>query len=110
MSEKRGNTGKLNYTGFETHHVLEIQLANRGWYRVTEKDFRSFNGPRRTSKPAKTEHRKVTQELITEVYNGPHYYYGLNKTYNAEDYEKYQIIYSPLNPKKETKRTSVASI
>ena len=110
MSEKRGNTGKLKCTGFETHHVLEVQLSNKEWYRVTEKDFRSFNGPRRTSRPAKTEHRKVFQESITEIYNGPHYYYGLNEVYSTEDHERCKVIYSPLNPKKESKRTSVAGI
>jgi hypothetical protein len=49
MSEKRGFTGKLKYD-FNTAWVCEI-LMNDKWFRVIERDFRSFNGPRRLTKP-----------------------------------------------------------
>jgi len=45
MSEKRGNTGKLIYD-FDVSANLEVQIEET-WYRVTARDFRSFNGVRR---------------------------------------------------------------
>lgn len=45
MAEKKGNTVKLHYD-FDTTKSTEIQIDDK-WYRVTCKDFRSFNGPRR---------------------------------------------------------------
>jgi hypothetical protein len=45
MAEKRGNTGKLKYD-FNQADNLEVQIGET-WYRVTPRDFRSFNAPRR---------------------------------------------------------------
>lgn len=47
MSEKRGNTGKLIYD-FNTAANLEVQMGET-WYRVTARDFRSYNGARRVN-------------------------------------------------------------
>jgi hypothetical protein len=61
MSEKRGNTGKLIYD-FNVSANLEVQVEDT-WYRVTARDFRSFNGVRR----------------IFEVpYEGPLYVFATN--------------------------------
>jgi hypothetical protein len=61
MAEKRGHTGKLKYD-FNQANNLEIQMGET-WYRVTPRDFRSFNAPRR----------------ITEIeYNGPIYLWDTN--------------------------------
>jgi len=47
MSEKKGFTGQLFYD-FNTAACLEVQL-NDNWHRVTGREFRSFNLPRRIS-------------------------------------------------------------
>ena len=45
--EKTGNTVKLKYE-FNTAANLEVFIPNlNDWYRVTSKEFRSFNGKRR---------------------------------------------------------------
>ena len=45
--EKTGNTEKLKYD-FETAANLEVFMPNlNDWYRVTAREFRSFNGKRR---------------------------------------------------------------
>ena len=62
MSEKRGFTGQLHYD-FDTSNNLEIKLKSGVWYRVTSRDFRSYNGPRR---------------INNEMYNGPLYLHGTN--------------------------------
>ena len=49
MGEKRGNTGKLKYD-FNTAWVCEVEMQGK-WYRVIERDFRSYNGPRRLTRP-----------------------------------------------------------
>lgn len=61
MAEKRGQTGKLKYD-FNTVDNLEVQL-DETWYRVTPRDFRSFNAPRRINKIK---------------YEGPVYLWGTN--------------------------------
>ena len=45
MSEKKGLTVKMSYD-FETAANLEVYLpeSTYGWYRVTSREFRSFNG------------------------------------------------------------------
>jgi hypothetical protein len=48
MAEKRGHTGKLKYD-FNQSDNLEVQIGEI-WYRVTPRDFRSFNAPRRIMK------------------------------------------------------------
>jgi hypothetical protein len=59
MAEKRGNTGKLHYD-FNQSGNLEVEMDGV-WYRVTPRDFRSFNGVRR---------------IFDELYCGPVYLYG----------------------------------
>ena len=46
MSEKKGHLVKMYYD-FDTAGVLEIFLNNKTWYRVTSREFRSFDGKRR---------------------------------------------------------------
>ena len=74
MSEKKGFTGQLK-CDFITAANLEIYMPNTtyGWYRVTSREFRSFNGERR----------------INEVpYNGPVYLFGTNSKVNSLKYPK----------------------
>jgi hypothetical protein len=62
--EKTGNTEKLKYN-FETAANLEVFMPNlNDWYRVTAREFRSFNGKRRIN----------NVEYIGDVY-----LYGTNK-------------------------------
>lgn len=70
MGEKKGQTEKLKYD-FNTVIESQVQLENGKWYRVTCRDFRSFNSPRRLVK-------YVNREPIYEEYNGPLYYYNTN--------------------------------
>jgi hypothetical protein len=58
MSEKRGETEKLKFD-FNQAHALEIKHKVLGWYRVTSRDFRSFDGPRRTVAPEKVVQGRV---------------------------------------------------
>jgi hypothetical protein len=74
MAEKRGNTGKLLYD-FNQANNLEVEMDGV-WYRVTPKDFRSFNGPRRV------------QDIL---YDGPIYLYGTNKI--AETLDKIGLVH-----------------
>ena len=76
-AEKRGFTGKLDYD-FPTHGVCEVQLANNEWYRVTERDFRSFDGPRRYTIPDYTLHKAMDVPMTTTKYIGPVYLWGTN--------------------------------
>ena len=70
MSEKRGQTETLKYD-FNTALCSEVQLKNDKWYRVTCREFRSFNGPRRIV-------RWVKNEPVYEQYEGPLYYWNTN--------------------------------
>jgi hypothetical protein len=70
MAEKRGQTETLKYD-FNTAKELQVKL-NEKWYRVTPREFRSYNGERRL---VYTREYKV----IHEEYNGPIYYWGTNK-------------------------------
>ena len=76
-AEKRGFTGKLDYD-FPTHGVCEVQLSNDEWYRVTERDFRSFDGPRRYTIPDYTLHKAMDVPMTTTKYIGPVYLWGTN--------------------------------
>jgi hypothetical protein len=79
MGEKRGMTGKLQYD-FPTEAVLEVML-NGTFYRITAKEFRSFDGVRRISKPIKQPGigDDVTKvEIESYLYEGPVYEYGNN--------------------------------
>lgn len=110
MSEKRGFTGKLEHWGYQTAWVLEIEGANENWYRVTERDFRSYNGKRRVTYPADTTHGNPFQELTTEDYHGPYYFFETNNTYNPDKFEKHTIVYQPGTSREESKRTEVAGL
>ena len=64
MSEKKGNTEKLK-NDFNDSKLLEVYLPKLdNWYRVTCRDFRSFDGKRRVQ---------------GENYEGPLYAYGTNR-------------------------------
>ena len=82
MAEKTGFTGKLKYE-FPTEAILEVQLKNDGWYRVTAGHFRSFDGPRRLTRVVQPvvgesfEEGDVKKTLYT--YEGPLYLYNTNK-------------------------------
>ena len=70
MSEKRGQTETLRYD-FNTVKCSEVKLQNDKWYRVTCKEFRSFNGPRRLT-------TWINNEPVHEEYDGPIYYWNTN--------------------------------
>ena len=77
MAEKRGETEKLKFD-FDTAGCLEI-FMNEKWYRVTSREFRSFDGPRRITKPTDVQLGNVDIPLVTEEYWGPVYMFGTNK-------------------------------
>ena len=70
MSEKRGSTAKLIYD-FETS-CCEVKLSNEIWYRVTAREFRSFDGERRLIS------YNNSNEPIHTPYTGPVYLYKTN--------------------------------
>jgi hypothetical protein len=75
--EKTGNTEKLNYE-FETAANLEVFMLNlNDWYRVTSREFRSFNGKRR---------------INNIEYNGPIYHYASNRRANKSLFSKGKIV------------------
>lgn len=108
MGEKRGNTGKLKYD-FNTAWAAEIKMGEK-WYRVIEKDFRSFNGPRRLTRPTTVELGNPFVDSETFDYEGPYYFYDTNTEYTPHLYPEGKIIHSPETPKRESQRTSVAGI
>jgi hypothetical protein len=74
--EKTGNTEKLIYD-FNTASNQEVWMPNlEGWYRVTSREFRSFNGKRR---------------INGEEYKGPVYHYATNKRANKSLVEANKI-------------------
>ena len=77
MGEKRGFTGKLEYD-FDVSVLLEVQGKNGVWVRVTARDFRSWNGPRRITKNYMDESTKTSVAGTPEEYWGPLYAYGTN--------------------------------
>lgn len=75
--EKRGNTVKL-ISEFNTAGNLEVYMPQlNGWYRVTSREFRSFNGKRR---------------INNEDYEGPLFSYGTNNIVNPDNAEKDKIV------------------
>jgi hypothetical protein len=68
--EKTGQTEKLKYD-YNTALESQVQLENGKWYRVTCREFRSFNGPRRLI-------RYENREPVYEEYNSPLYYWNTN--------------------------------
>lgn len=80
MAEKTGFTGKV-IKDFPTEAVLEVQLKNDEWYRVTSNDFRSFDGPRRytvVTQPKVGESFSDVEAVVHE-YNGPVYLFNTNQ-------------------------------
>ena len=81
MGEKRGHLEKLIYE-FPTHALLEVQIKGK-WYRVTSREFRSFDSKRRYSQPEYQPKQGQTDlegiPYLTYEYDGPLYMYGTNK-------------------------------
>jgi hypothetical protein len=75
--EKTGDVEKIKYD-FNTAANLELFMPNLDdWYRVTPRDFRSFNGKRR----------------INNVdYNGPISHYASNRRANKSLFPKDKIV------------------
>jgi hypothetical protein len=92
MAEKRGSTVKLIYD-FPTQLSTEV-LTNGEWNRVTCRQFRSFNGPRRIMKFDKQNNSYY------EDYNGPVFLYETNL--KLKDISKKGYVY-PHDTAPETK-------
>lgn len=79
-AEKRGHLVKLQYD-FNTAGVLEVCIKGN-WYRVTSRDFRSFDGPRRITQPKNQPGQGIKGffdiEFVTNEYIGPVYMHGTN--------------------------------
>ena len=93
MSEKRGLLDQTLKNDYNTAGVLEV-FQNGKWYRVTTKDFRSFNGPRRITEPTKVELGNVIVPMRTYEYYGPVYTWGTNNLVDFSDtgsFEKNEI-------------------
>ena len=84
MSEKRGLQDQSLKNDYNTAGVLEV-FQNKKWYRVTSRDFRSFNGPRRITEPTKVEHGNPWVDLRTYEYYGPVYKWGTNSIVDFSD-------------------------
>lgn len=84
--EKRGLLELNLINDYNMAGCLEVFNSElNGWYRVTTKDFRSFNGPRRITEPLTVEHRNVDVEMITYEYHGPVYAWGTNTVVDYSD-------------------------
>lgn len=92
MSEKKGFTGQLNYD-FNNAACLEVQL-NDNWYRVTGREFRSFNLPRRISEI-------INGEYLTKEYNGPVYLFMTNTKVKEKDLKPGLICLDNIDPRAE---------
>lgn len=82
MAEKRGHLEKMRYD-FPTEAVLEVQIKGT-WYRTTSREFRSFDGHRRYTKPVQQPGLGMKNladlEFITVNFDeGPVYMFGSNK-------------------------------
>jgi hypothetical protein len=67
MSEKRGMQGKLKYD-FNTANAVFIKKKDTRFFRVTERDFRSYYGE-----------RFILENGEYKKYEGPVYYWNTNK-------------------------------
>ena len=92
MSEKKGFTGKLFYD-FNTAACLEIQIKEK-WHRVTGREFRSFNYPRRISE-------LIENEYITKEYEGPIYLFMTNTKVKDEDLKPGLMCPGGIDPRDE---------
>ena len=70
MAEKRGQLEKLRYD-FDTAKGVFVKMNDK-MYRVTERDFRSFNGERYIFEKVDGNYQHVP-------YKGPLYYHNTNK-------------------------------
>ena len=70
MSEKRGQTEKLKYD-FNTARAVYVKRGEK-YSRITERDFRSYNGDRWIFE-------NVNGEYQYTPYHGPLYYWNTNK-------------------------------
>lgn len=84
MAEKRGLETQNLINDFNTAACLEI-FMNDKWVRVTSKDFRAFNGPRRLTEPEYVEHKNVNVPMVTYEYYGPVYTWGTNNLIDYSD-------------------------
>ena len=84
MGEKRGLEQQNLKFEFNTAGCLEI-FMNDSWRRVTSKDFRAFNGPRRITEPQYTELGNVEVPMMTYEYFGPVYTWGTNNLVDYSD-------------------------
>ena len=88
-AEKRGHTVKLEHD-FNTAGVLEVCIKDN-WYRVTSRDFRSFDGPRRITQPKKQPGQGIKGffdiEFETNEYFGPVYMHGTNNIVTPKNLE-----------------------
>ena len=88
-AEKRGHTLKLEHN-FNTAGVLEVCIKDN-WYRVTSRDFRSFDGPRRITEPINQPGQGIKGffdiEFETKDYFGPVYMHGTNNTVTPKNLE-----------------------
>lgn len=86
MSEKRGLLDQNLIYDFNPVGALEIyNVKLDDWFRVTARDFRSFNGPRRITIPEYTQHGKVDVPMATFEYYGPVYAWGTNQVVDYSD-------------------------
>lgn len=95
MGEKRGQLEKMRYD-FPTEAVLEVKIKDK-WYRVTSREFRSFDGHRRYTKPENQPSQGMKDladiKFVTIEYNGPLYMFGSNTEVYHEWNEK--IVATP---------------
>lgn len=80
MAEKTGLTGKLIYD-FNTAAVCEVCIKGN-WYRTTAREFRSFDGDRRLTQPAKPvglNDSVLDVAMETVQYDGPVYILQTNQ-------------------------------
>ena len=86
MAEKRGLEDQNLIYEFNTAGSLEVFVKTlNDWYRVTAKDFRSFNGPRQITLPQYVELGNVDVDMATYEYYGPVYQYGSNAIVDYSD-------------------------
>ena len=82
MSEKRGNTVKLQYD-FNSARCCEIEYSPGKWVRTTPREFRSFGGNRRILNVDNA------LDVFYEEYNGPVYLFGTNQV--VKDYSRDKV-------------------
>lgn len=86
MSEKRGLEQQNLINEYNTAGCLEIYKQEKDeWFRVTTKDFRSFNGPRRITEPTEVQLGNVDVPMHTYEYYGPVYQWGTNTVVDYSD-------------------------